>query len=194
MILLAVLLFLLALVALVPPFIVLLGQFPGSASAKLEAFISAYSGSIISLGTLFLVSSLALWTTHLSNRSSEKREAGNRRIAAEMKLAEMRKGWINELAADIAEFTSLVGLRAGNEADKKELFLGSRILLRMNQNDPDYDNLRECLKSVSLQIRADEPDLDKLIDLREISQRILKREWERLKRDLREAQLLEAAQ
>ncbi|AXT27597.1 hypothetical protein D1823_14035 [Ruegeria sp. AD91A] len=188
---LAIVFFLLAVLILIPPLLLLLQSYPGSFAQKFESAVSEFDGTIISLGTLFLVSGLALLTTHLSNRSSEKREAANRLISTEMKIAEMRKKWIDDLRDDLAVFSSLVSTESGPESMREEVELASRILLRLNPKDPNYDSLREHLKSASGEFGAEDPDMSELVALREVSQKILKHEWERLKHDIKNAHMLE---
>ncbi|ATG36853.1 hypothetical protein PhaeoP23_02749 [Phaeobacter piscinae] len=188
MIVLALVLFLLALTALTPPLIVLLGQFPGPLSVRVESFISEYDGTLISLGTLFLVSGLALLTTHLANTSASKREEYNRRIQAELKLAEFRQTWINDLRDNLADYMSHVGytrdLQKNVDAEKIGK-IAARVELLMNAQDPNLKPLRVAMTHMfRASISKDENSSDAMKELTQVGQDILKTEWDRLKTDL----------
>ena len=86
--------------------------------------------------------------------------------------------------ATMAELVS-----GGESVDhNKMIAAGARILLRMNPNDPDYKALSNASK---IQMDYVFNPSERVINLPEesdhfvaVSQRILKREWERLKTDI----------
>lgn len=191
MILLAIVLFLFALTALTPPFIVLLGQFPGSVPAKLETFISTYNGTIISLGTLFLVSALALLTTHLSSASAEKRERYNRRVQSELKLAEFRQKWIEDMRDDISELLRL-SFHSSNEGEVSNAYkLSVKIQMRLNLSEDLAEDLAKALEVVSRPGLSDLEHSAALANVAVTSRKYLKQEWSRLKNDIQTARLLD---
>lgn len=180
--------FLLAATAVFPVFIVVLGEFEGTFLERLELIISKYDGTLISLGTLFLVSGLALLTTHLANTSAAKREEYNRRIQAELKLAEFRQTWINDLRNNIAEYVSHVGFTRDlqqNVDSEKVGNIAARVELLMNAQDPNLKPLRKAMATLyNASISKDESSSEAMAELTHVGQEILKTEWDRLKKDL----------
>lgn len=186
---------LLALVAFAPVLIVAIGDHPGPLSAQIEDFLTRYDAILTSVGTLLLVSALALSGTYLANRSSERRENANRRTQIEMRLAEFRQDWIDGLRDDLAELASI--LNSDTDLDKrrheKMVVLHARIMLRMNNGDMKYPDL---LNGMSGYIKAARLEGGKERDIAltaahteliTVSQDILKREWDRLKKDLNDS-------
>jgi len=224
-IILAVFLFLLAILAFAPLFIVLLGHFEGSGLFKLEALITNYDGTIASLGTLFLVSSLAvvssiIVTNHATHRDKENdkaqktredadrsfalkqqenneknaraREYEHRKITSVLKISEFRQAWINELRETLSDFQSIAMEPNSNPADERSFYkLGTKIKLLMNPEDSDYSTLEDLMYKM---LAVEKGDLHAKYSLNpefiDVSQKILKREWERLKGDLRNATLV----
>jgi hypothetical protein len=105
-----------------------------------------------------------------------------------------RQAWINSLRDDLAEFLSLVfSLRLKGIPSERFLELAqrlrlvqSRIKLRLNPSEQDHVSLIALVeRAVVLAIRANDTDAsaaakasDEIVDL---SQSVLKREWERVK-------------
>lgn len=154
---------------------------------KVEDFSIGRQAILTSIGTIILIGALTFVTTYISNHSASNRDLANRRIAAELKIAEFRQAWINSLREALSEFHSYGTIPGGNPKLEREFYrLGTKIELLMNPNDPDYGALQECLYRYL--DASDKEDIEKyrlnttLIDL---SQGILKREWDRLKRELR---------
>jgi hypothetical protein len=126
---------------------------------------------------------VALLVSWMGRRSDLKQ----RTLAREIKLSEFRQAWINSLRDAIADFGAITSVRENwNNNQEQTVGLVFKIEMMMNPNDPDYETLRKALK-----YRADaqalggterlNPSEDNLL---EVSQRILKREWDRLKSDL----------
>jgi len=196
MIVLAIVLFMLSVLAMLPPFIVLVGQFPGPPSNQLEKFISEYDGTIVSLGTVFLVSGLALLTTYLSSASAEKRDQAARHLNAELKLSTFRQEWINSLRSDLSEVVALAYVffddESGTQAkeDKSKLAdlkrVEARIRMRLN---PTEDEATELVGHLVDMINAcDKNDQENSITHREALANAgsiyIKNEWDTLKENL----------
>lgn len=103
------------------------------------------------------------------------------------KIAEFRQAWINELRNCLAEFQAL-GTTPGHEADQDSSFyrLGTKIELLMNPNDPDFPALKDVMYRYLA--ASDMSVLEKYRinpEFVNVSQRILKREWDRLKADVK---------
>ena len=106
------------------------------------------------------------------------------RSAHTLKIAEMRQNWINSLRDAMSKFQSF-GVTPGiPHLQEREFYeWGTRIELLMNPQDPDYKELHNCL----YRFLAAEDILDKYAanpEFVEICQRILKREWETLKKEI----------
>jgi len=181
---------------MLPPFIVLVGQFPGPPSNQLEKFISEYDGTIVSLGTVFLVSGLALLTTYLSSASAEKRDQAARHLNAELKLSTFRQEWINSLRSDLSEVVALAYVffddESGTQAkeDKSKLAdlkrVEARIRMRLN---PTEDEATELVGHLVDMINAcDKNDQENSITHREALANAgsiyIKNEWDTLKENL----------
>jgi hypothetical protein len=108
-------------------------------------------------------------------------------VSAVLRVAEFRQEWINALRDDLARFHAIGTTPDQNPMLERKFYeLGTRIELRMNTMDPDYDRLLEIMYR-----HFDSADGDIFQKYQNnpefvaVSQRILKREWERLKRDVR---------
>lgn len=172
-------------------------EFPGSGWERFEALVSKYDGIIISIGTLLLVTGLAVFTTFLSNKNaarleaanrenSDLRERANRRIATQLKLVEFRQAWINDLRDQLAAYYGKVAVAGPNFNGWDELAqIGNKILLLMNPEDKDYNALVGVLTRVTDAMHGQVGEaVAAHSEMRDIAQRILKREWNRLKDDL----------
>lgn len=101
-----------------------------------------------------------------------------------LKIAEMRQEWINSLREAMSKFQSYGVTPSLSHTTEREFYeWGTRIELLMNPKDPDYVELHNCLYGFlaaenSIEKYSANP---KFID---ICQRILKREWETLKKEV----------
>lgn len=113
-------------------------------------------------------------------RSNEKQA----RMQTALKLAEFRQAWIDNLRDTMAEFQSL-GVTPGLEHIRRPEFFqsGTRIQLLMNRDDPEYAVLDECLYNF-LMADTEQEKYRSNPDYIDVCQRILKREEERLRKDL----------
>nr|WP_325248455.1 hypothetical protein [Amylibacter sp.] len=157
-------------------------------------------GGHIQLVTLVLVPSLTILLTTLFNRSAEKRSSAERlterELASQLKLVEFRQSWIQELRAAIVDFGTL-SARMGVQVRKTESISEelwedlsrsfSKIQLLMNPLDQDYKELMKTCEDLIDEITAAQNgnrSANSHTKLDSVSQRILKREWDRLKSDL----------
>lgn len=122
-----------------------------------------------------------------STRRALKTERTKMAFEGNLKIAEFRQGWINSLRDEMAEFQSH-GILPGHDPTKEREFykLGTKIELLMNPNDPDYQELQSQMYSFLSAANGDA--IDKFSNNAayiSLCQRILKREWDRLKSDIR---------
>ena len=104
-----------------------------------------------------------------------------------LKIAEMRQAWINNLRDAMSKFQSY-GVTPGikHQSEREFYEYGTRIELMMNPNDPDFSQLQQCLYRF-LPAENDHEKFTANPQYVEVCQRILKREWEVLKRELGDA-------
>ena len=141
---------------------------------------------LTTIGTAVLSGLIAFGTAWFSVRKTLKSEKERRLHETVIKIADMRHLWLSELRDTLAEFQS-IGVHPGTiSAENPDFYrLGTKIELLMNPNDPDYKSLQDML----YQFLQFDDDIEKKFKPNskfiEISQGILKREWERLKNELR---------
>jgi len=115
-----------------------------------------------------------------------------------LEIARYRQAWINDLRSDFASYASL-HTKAHfefSDADFAEMMnVGCRILMRMNPDDADFTAVETCIDYAISCASTPKDEMKKLEEKyphREsivlVGRRVLKREWERLKKDLREAE------
>jgi hypothetical protein len=158
---------------------------------KIENFGSTYQAILTSIGTLVLVIALTVITTNLSNKSASDREIANRRVSTEIKIVEFRQVWINDLRNDFSEFLSIAGNPQDHEMVTRLHLLAVRIHLRLNPDEKTTFTLMENITNVLSAIS--EKDRNALSEassqLQGSASALLKGEWNRLKRDLKAAQI-----
>lgn len=188
---LAVLLVLLSAVAFTPLFLVALGEYPGSTYEKFEGLLSDRQELIIALGTLFLVAGFSVWGNHLSNSSAERRERVNRTLMAELKIAEFRQQWIDELRKELAAYYALAFTDPDHRDMKEFGAMMTKIRMRLNLTEPLALDLYISMLTVG-DIKGRDPKKigEDLSDYMEKGHKFLRGEWVRLKKDIRDAQLL----
>lgn len=117
-------------------------------------------------------------------------QTAGRRLSRDMKIAEFRQAWINELRETMAEFQSFGVVPGADPSRIREFYkAGTKIELLMNPADEDYQRLQDCMYRF-LEV-SEKEKLEKYSsnpEYLEVCQRILKREWDRLKNDLASAE------
>lgn len=171
----------LTILTLLPVLAVLLGQYEGHLVAKVEKLVSDFDGILVSLGTLFLVSALALLTTLIANKFADRRELANRQTATQLKIAEFRRAWIEGFRNELSEFISLATEgRTDDQAAARSIAKMSSVLMRINEDDPLLPEIENSMSQCLL-----EKDPDRLAnhqaELMMKGRVILKNEWFKLK-------------
>lgn len=137
--------------------------------------------------TVPVLSGLVGWITAIYTMKRAYRST-TVRIEAERitTISQFRQSWINSLRDCMAEFQSYGTTPDQNPHLDREFYrIGTKIELLMNPSDPDYEALQEALYGYL--IASQEGTIQKFSrnpGYITICQRILKREWERLKREL----------
>jgi len=160
---------------------------------KLNNVIAEYKNLFISLGTVALVALLTVLAAHLSNYALEHRERISRRVDAELKIAEFRQKWINEMRDDIAEFSGTSMCRDDGQRLEELAQISARIRLRLNLKEILSPKLIDAMARAT--VNRKNQDFSKEIqaydDILTIGGKLLKSEWARLKSDVKSAQMLE---
>jgi phosphate/sulfate permease len=152
---------------------------------KYQLLISLVLSPIISL----IIAAVAAW--YSAKRAIASERFGRMHQSA-LEIAKYRQAWIDGLRDDLAEFAGVTSIaRVGVlPADKAErvAVLSMRIRMRMNRVDQDYQDLVSTLANDTerffLGTKEQQVSTKPLVY---VAQQILKREWERLKSDLRGA-------
>ena len=150
-----------------------------------------------------LLAIIGQWVARENAKLAAQISQENSRLSANLEvaktLAESRQEWINILREDMAQFAGLSAKRsrvivAGevfNDGEfEKMVAVGARIRMRLDPKDADFDELLRSMSECSLE---KEPGaLGKAAsEFVRVSQRILKREWEVLKTELRKLKTIE---
>ena len=158
----------------------------------LEALVQNYTGILTVIG----IPLLTFFVTKSANRSAEDRAANERRterkLAAELKLVEFRQQWIENLRADFSEFLSMASMADEEFKDWEALTAAAiKIQLAMNPKDKAYPEIIRLVNLVIAQMVADTDKQSKSAEkLALLMQATLKREWDRLKVDLKNVEIL----
>ena len=178
---------------------------PDLAIEQVNEFILDFYPTILGIGTVVLISFLALLTTVVSIEYSERREASNRRVQAELKIAEFRQIWINELRDDITKYSKVLFQHGSKstfgDAELDEVYtLMTRINLKLNHRENLANELWEKINAAfelacSYQTGDSEAERAKIMEVSQnamtsAARQFLKNEWDRLKEDLEKAQTL----
>lgn len=126
----------------------------------------------------------AIITSFCMTKSAKKR----RSFDSILKISEFRQKWINDLRNTMAEFQSYAIMPNEDPTEKREFYkLGTKIELLMNRDDEDYKSLHDVLEEFFEKASATRDEKFEVDEKYvEICQRILKREWKRLKDGLEE--------
>lgn len=128
---------------------------------------------------------VAYWSAHYSARRALRENQASRALQKQLKLADFRVEWINELREEFVRLQSAIQLHRAkrSEVTEREIVqMAAAVTLRMNPEDKDYDALvLEIRKGLEYSIERGE---EGPYQIAETGRKILKREWDRLKADL----------
>lgn len=186
MIVLVIIISLLTITALLPPLIVVLSAYPGPFFVSFEGFVGDYSGTLISLGTLFLVSLLAVLASHLANVSAEKRILHETDQQRRLKLSEYRRIWLDELRDELAQVIGMCAFRSEINGGEKKQFLAliAKLQLRIHSSHQYHDEFIETLRAIATSQEEGKDNPITPADMITLSEKVLKEEWEQLKIEL----------
>jgi hypothetical protein len=154
----------------------------------LQEFILRFQVLFVSLGVPILTMLITWFVSVQTNRSGRRLAERERALSVQLKLAEFRQEWINGLREDLAAYAAATFPNDSGMAPKENIAqivaLGARIMMRMNPQDPDYSDFQLALSHALPSNEEQKKAAKEGTTVVAIGQRILKREWERLKEDL----------
>lgn len=152
----------------------------------LSAWINEHQLLVISVLIPILSAIFAAASSWYSTRKALKTEHIKMRFDGAIKIADYRQEWINTLRNEMAEFQSHGVLPNHDPASNRDFYrLGTKIELLMNPDDPNYPALQQCIYNFLMVSDGDTIDkYEQNAAFVELCQKILKREWDRLKSDI----------
>lgn len=180
-----------ALFAIFPVISIAISEYSTS-SSPVNEFVRLNKEVLLSIGTLLLISFLALIQTYISNKSSDSRDQANRAVQAELKIAEFRQEWINSLRDELEEFNQLAFADPKERDNSRISAVLAKVRMRLNLNESLALSLyKAMLEAGRTDHRSGEDEVAALISLNEAAHKYLSNEWKRLKDDIIKAQLLQ---
>jgi len=152
--------------------------------------------SLISIISLCVAGLAVFVGPFVSMRIANRQIKSSTRTTEKQIISPIRQNWINELRMIIAEITSksahywAAGYEDRNDSEYYRITeLEHQLKLYLNPNEKDHLELIEKIKIMTNHISAsnykdDEKFWDSHNEVMNISQKILKREWERVKNDI----------
>lgn len=116
----------------------------------LENWLSNHLTLVASVGLPLLTVSLTGWVSYLTTKANTKAQGRQRDLDYQLKLAEFRRSWINDVRDDFAIYTARTwdkDLNEGKEPRKEQVMAQARILMRMSPSDPEYETLLHSLRN-----------------------------------------------
>jgi hypothetical protein len=165
---------------------------PAEQVEQVETFIVENNGVLIGLGTVSLLSFIAFQTQAMAGKSADRREKFTRNVESQIKIAEFRQAWINDLRDDLADYLAKKAFKDGAPDHVAIVTLSARIRLRVNPEETPTKALLSAMNR--LDYSSEDVSFDQLRTIEDFlvcSQKLLKHEWSRLKDDLKKAQNLE---
>ena len=153
----------------------------GYSLTEINQWIADHQSLVVAVGVPALTAIAAgavSWITTRANLAASRRA---RLLEAALILANFRQNWINDLREDLARYSALTWdkeLQAEVSAKRDLVTLSASILMRLDPKDADHSKIRQALLNP---IADPSSDRDALAI---VSQGVLNREWEKLKKDL----------
>ena len=128
-----------------------------------------------------LAAVIALYGAWRANKIAEN----NISASIDLEIAKLREKWIDDLRSEMVEFSGCISDEELSEEIKIKQFVHfNKILLLMNPKDPNFGELEDLM--LAMTERDNEVfDPKPHVAFVKLCQLILKREWEKLKSDLR---------
>ncbi|MEQ9675931.1 MAG: hypothetical protein RLO10_15875 [Roseovarius indicus] len=160
----------------------------------IETFLQENRTVVFSLLIPVLSAAIAAFASWYSTKRALRTQKTERDLQRVLKLCDFRQAWINELRLEFAQFCGFLnGVHPLSEDRLNEMALCyNKIVLRVNHEDADFEELI-CRMTDAMLNQKTPGSIDELssnrTDLAIVMSRILKKEWDRLKHDLRESEV-----
>ena len=142
-----------------------------------------------------VLSGIIAWrVSRYSTRKALQAEQSKLEFRGTLKISEFRQNWINDLRNCMAEFHSYGILPDFDPSRQEQEFyrLGTKIELLMNPKDPEYGELQDVMYEFLDSAEGTKEDKYRVNPgFVKVCQKILKNEWERLKKDVKKIDLLQ---
>ncbi len=140
---------------------------------------------MFSLVIPFFSGVIAYLSALYSARRALRENQASRALQKQLKLADFRVEWINELRGELVRLQAAIQLhrsKSSPETEQEIVKMATAVILRMNPEDEDYDTLSlEIRKGLEYSIKKGDQGT---YEITQVARKILKREWDRLKYDL----------
>ncbi len=156
---------------------------------SISVWLETHELLVLSVAIPLFSAFIAYFFARYSTRRALAAQRSTLQSQEQMKLADFRLAWIDNLREDAADYVT--ALATYNEkysvGQPKLMALQCRIMLRVSEQDEDYHKLLTAMRAaldaaVSNLEESQNFKSDELIELQALFKAILKREWERLKR------------
>lgn len=147
-------------------------------------FFPLLAAAILTVLSVWISGRYATKNAKAQNEIAEKNAKAQNDLAVKLKLADFRQAWINDLRNSLSELEARGLSNTYAQDEVLELTrLTQKVRMLMNKDDPHYPELSNLL--ALLNMNANTEARQKYVrDLTPLAQKILKDEWEVLKRDL----------
>ena len=164
------------------------GELSSAFAIIVAAFFAAFVGIIghwVYRDNAKFQGQIALDSSRNTNIQVRENARLNARLASKLKLVEMRQVWINGLRDDLASFQAIGVTPSFDHVNDKEFYrLGTRIELFMYPNDVDFPELKRTLYAfLNAENLFEKYGANPAFVT--VCQRILKREWDALKAEMK---------
>ena len=153
-----------------------------------DAWLSSHQTLVVSIGVPLLTLLVTNMSSHYQDRRANERQVFERKLQKLLKISEFRQKWIDDFRTDLAELISYTVNPDHIETEHTRAFNAcmARIQMRINPADVDATDLKKALYDLRLAKQNDGGEVQS--DLTRIGQKFLKKEWDRLRRDLDEVE------
>jgi hypothetical protein len=153
---------------------------------ELSTWIDAHQLLVVAVLIPLVSAAAAAASSRYSTNRALRTEHKKIKLEGALKIANFRQDWINTLRDSMAEYQSY-GILPGSDPTKEREFyrLGTKIELLMNPGDPDYPALQKLMYAFLYSAEGDVTEkYGNNAEYVSICQKILKREWDRLRQDI----------
>jgi F0F1-type ATP synthase membrane subunit b/b' len=173
-----------------------------------KAAQAAIASGVVSSLVIGIIAGLGFWITFKTSTAANERIVNVTRennfyemkFRAEIRIAEMRQAWIEDLRQHLAQFAEeafkslIIAQKGGDVFHLRIQYLRSYIRLKINNKEDSHKRLFESIRTIIGLLNAVIDDAesqaanefrDALSNFEQIADAILKEEWQRVKTEIR---------